>query len=641
MAITSTVTTRHSGTYSQSIMHPAIVEHMKRLFAPRPTLDKLQWLKDHVYLDDTVSPPDPGPLNMSRTPWIEEMLRDYLDEHVEFMVLMMGSQTGKTLYILLCKCLQVHFAPAPALMVYPNTKLAERLVDRRLRPLIHCNPWLKEHVLPGKDSISKTCVRFDRMTLYLVGAASPTNISSDTIKYLDLDEIGKMKSLSRDEKDVLGNAIVRTKLLAGRGRKINIASTPNTKGGVIDTRYDKCISKRTWELKDPKTGEWFAATFDRMVFRGETRADWIANARLQTPSGALWNTDEVREAILAGRPTPRARDATEIGWWVPSWLSPYVSLEDVARRWWDAQGDVEEMKNVINNEAGMPYELTGDNIDERQYRACVGEYEIGQNPVPDDKTIAVATVDVQPHQGVCWVTWRLHSRRKSWLVWFGEVPINSMTYEGLSALGAFFEHKWGENVVSQVMFIDANGPAASMVYDYARAMPAGWVFPTFGGAGRSRSMRGPYTMTRIDKYPDGRIIPGGIVAYHWNVRALADELMAVVTAGKPWWQLPIGTTDEYFHQMIGEMRVRKVDKRGFVSHEWVMRAADKKNHLLDGERYQLGARHLLKTQLAGLDKRDPTPHVSRPTAKPAEPEAEEPAPSVPVRRKQRHRTFWQ
>ena len=325
-----------------------LTDFWEEFFEPRPTFDLVDWLEDNIYLPREVSPVKEGKLDLSYSPHVRWMLKDYLDDDIEFVVAMLASQTGKTLYIMLCKILQVKFDPAPAMAVYPNASLCSRLIEKRLKPLIEANECLKSELRDCRDPITNTRILFNRMDSYFAGAGSPTNISSDTIKYMDIDECAKIRSYNVDEKDAVGNAIVRTKLLERKGRKVNITSTPNIAGDEISTRYKNAESHRKWMIKCPSTKKWFVPEWACIKWEGDTKKEWVESVHITSPfdEKVKIKTPQKNELLREGKPTERPLGALSVGWHVPSWCSQFVSLEYVAEQWWDAQGDILKNSNI-------------------------------------------------------------------------------------------------------------------------------------------------------------------------------------------------------------------------------------------------------------------------------------------------------
>ena len=61
--------------------------HRKRVF------DAAEWVQDNIYLNAEVSPNKPGKLNLTRQPWMKEILQAFLDPSITELYMCMGAQT--------------------------------------------------------------------------------------------------------------------------------------------------------------------------------------------------------------------------------------------------------------------------------------------------------------------------------------------------------------------------------------------------------------------------------------------------------------------------------------------------------------------------------------------------------------------
>ena len=564
--------------------------------AEKPKIDKIDWLQKNIYLDRNVSPLKEGYLDLSHSRHVEEMIKDYLDRDVEFMVGMMASQTGKSLYLLLTIVLQVKFDPAPAMSVYPNSTLATRVLEKRIDPLIKCNPELLDELRQCRDPITKSKILFKQMDLYLVGAGSPTQISSDTIKYLNLDETAKMRSTNTAEKDVIGNAIVRTKLLANRGRKVNIMSTPNIKGDVITKEFETCDFVRNWQIQDPETGEWFAPEWENIRWEGETKKEWEDSVHILCPSGYKIFDNEKAKFLREGRATPRPNKIKRIAWRVPSWCSQFVTLKELVGQWFDAQGDIEKIQNFKNNEQALPFEVSGDNDSEEPIKARQAEYLQGEFPLNEPCAMFV-TVDVQSDR-FPYVA-RLHTAKESWLYKYGE----AMSPDEILTL--FYDIPG--NVQMTIAGFDTKYRKKEMI-DFIkdhrqRCIP-------LQGSTSGITSTAPFKTYPSERLPDGKPDPRSISVYHLNRNACADMLLETINNPEISWNIPNDLPDQYFNEMTAETRILIKSRSGYQKHEW--RQTKKDNHALDVEVYQIALRSIFRVQLAQISDNRPLTPPKRP-----------------------------
>lgn len=103
--------------------------------------DAYRWLEKNIYMPREVSPNAPGQLNLSSQPWAREILESTQNPKVSNIELVMGAQTGKTTLLLLTWMLKAKFEPQPSIIALSTDPMADRLIKRRLIPLLKANPW--------------------------------------------------------------------------------------------------------------------------------------------------------------------------------------------------------------------------------------------------------------------------------------------------------------------------------------------------------------------------------------------------------------------------------------------------------------------------------------------------------------------
>ena len=83
------------------------------------------------------------------------------------------------------------------LVVYPSEKLAKFTSEKRLQPLIMLSPALRDKFDErGSKDLELT---FDTMYIALVGANSPSDLSSRPARYVFFDEIDKFPKWTGSE----------------------------------------------------------------------------------------------------------------------------------------------------------------------------------------------------------------------------------------------------------------------------------------------------------------------------------------------------------------------------------------------------------------------------------------------------------
>ena len=109
-----------------------------------------QWADAHRILS-TKGSAEPGPWRTDRTPYLREPMQCLSPSSPwRRVVLMFGSQMGKTEVVLNWLGSIIHLWPAPTLLVQPTLDMAKRLNRQRLEPLLRETPVLSELIAPAR-----------------------------------------------------------------------------------------------------------------------------------------------------------------------------------------------------------------------------------------------------------------------------------------------------------------------------------------------------------------------------------------------------------------------------------------------------------------------------------------------------------
>lgn len=141
----------------------------------------------------TVYPPtpSPGPWSTDRVPYLRRPMRDFTDPLVNKIVLMFGTQSAKTEFLLNCLGRMVDLDPDDILFVIDNTKNVREFSKRRLMPMLKDNPRLRRHLSRSRFDTKLQEMSLRDCTLYLTGANSAGNLSNKPVRLGCGDEIDK------------------------------------------------------------------------------------------------------------------------------------------------------------------------------------------------------------------------------------------------------------------------------------------------------------------------------------------------------------------------------------------------------------------------------------------------------------------
>jgi phage terminase large subunit GpA-like protein len=114
---------------------------------------------------------------------------------------------------------------------------------------------------------------------------------------------------------------------------------------------------------------------------------------------------------------------------------------------------------------------------------------------------------------------------------------------------------------------------------------------------------------KLDKFPNGKPIPEGLVLNVIAVNYLKDKLHRLIHASvddaSQWW-IYKGITDDYLTQMTSEDKVIKRNKRtGASSQVWQKKSDSAANHYWDCEVYNVACAEMLHISLLSDKKNHP------------------------------------
>ena len=235
---------------------------------------------------------------------------------------------------------------------------------------------------------------------------------------------------------------------------------------------------------------------------------------------------------------------------------------------------------------GETFEVKGSDIDPSSLSA---RCELYAAEVPIGAALLTAAVDTQDDRLEFEVkAWG--PGQESWLIdtqtFWGD-PGQPEVWESLDlAWRKRYQHEGGASLPIRVMVIDSGGHHTDAVYAFARPRQGRGVFAIAGNRRPGRAIW-PKSPSKANKY--------GVKLFQLGVDTAKDVIFSRLKRAAPgatYMHFPDGTADEYFAQLVSEVKVRQVNrKNGIVTFGYVQTRRD--NHALDLEVYNLAALHSL------------------------------------------------
>lgn len=541
-----------------------------------------------------------GPWRTSRTPYLREPM-DCLSPSSPWrrVVLVFGSQLGKTEVVLNWLGAIIDLWPAPTLLVQPTLDMAKRLNRQRLEPLLRETPVLSELIAPARarDSGNTMFLKEFRGGLFvLTGANSGSALQSMPAAYLAADEVSSYPLEADDKGDPLENAEARTSTFP-RG-KVLITSTPGTRGACrVTEEFERRSDRRQFHALMPCCGSL-------EVLRWRETMQW------DRPDGEVWCKcpacgERVGQAhktsMLAGavwRPSC-AGDGITAGFHLPGWYAPagWTSWEQIRDEFMRAKADPLLLKGWVNKRAAEAWEdeaVARIGAEGLMARVAADPYPSGVCPA--GVLLLLMAVDVQD----TWLevsVWGYGAGEESWLVWHQKVegdPAGPDVWAQVETIRAtVWPREGGGSLTVRHCGVDTGGHFTQEAYEWCRQHAAQGAVALKGSSTRAAPAlsRGK----KVDVNSRGRIIKGGVTLYLVGGDTLKRTIYARLrrdASGPGSMHFGQNATEAYFEGLTCERLVARTVK-GFQVLEW-QKPSGARNEPLDLAVYCLALLELVK-----------------------------------------------
>jgi terminase, large subunit len=551
-----------------------------------------QWSEEHLELSAR-STPFPGHFTTARTPFVRGPLEAFWDPAIRKVTLCFSAQSGKTTVLSVALAYVIDQAPGPILYALPSENAALSFSKNRLQPLIQDSPVLARHVTDRRHDFKGLEMILDRVTLYLVGAATPAQLAMRPVRYLFCDEVDKWPPATSREADSLSLAIERVKSF--RNHKIVLASTPTTDTGPIWQNF-QAGSRELFNIQCEECKTVFPVEWENIKWPKGAGLEVVRdNTWLECPSCQQRYTERDRGKILQGGEwlaENAEAPADHRSFRINELVSPVSRWGDLVVKFLTARaaqkaGDLGPLHSFINSSLAQPWsepEHQAHAKPEHIQRLCDDRMQ-GELP---DQPIACLTAGIDSQDDGFFVVIRAWGENfTSWLVREFFIPDAEMLVEII--INSRFNHPSGQQFPVIRAFIDSGGHRTAEVYEMARRAPVMMAIK-----GEQRLFGATWKSSMIDKYPgrDGkqRPIPGGLQLVRLDTTFYKDTLSAKLNLdpGQPGsMNMPRDLSGDYLAHLTAEYR----DAKGI----W-QKPKHKRCDYWDCEVYALAAADILKVR---------------------------------------------
>lgn len=543
---------------------------------------------------------EPGPWRTDRTPYLREPMQCLSPSSPwRRVVLMFGSQMGKTEVVLNWLGAIIHLWPGPVMLVQPTELMAKRLNSQRLKPLLRETPVLAERIAPERSRDSENSMflkSFQGGVFVLTGANSAAGLQSMPAAYLLADEVSSYPLEADDKGDPLENAEARTTTFPMG--KILVTSTPGTRGSCrITSEFETRSDQRRLAAFMPCCGA-------REVIRWREHMVW------DRPDGEVWCQcpacgerlpQHHKTTMLAGAEwrASAAGDGQTAGFHLPGWYAPagWTPWEQIRDEFLRAKADPLLLKGWVNKRCAEAWEdeaLVKLSADHLLTRAAADPYPSGHCPA--GALLLVAAVDVQD----TWLemsVWGYGRGEESWLIWHERIDGNPAEADVWEQINTIRRTQWprdgGGTMTVRCCAVDSGGHFTQEVYEYARAHAREGVVAVKGSSTRAAPLVGRGSPQDVTWR--GRTIKGGVRLFMVGTDAAKRSIYArlkILQPGPGYVHFGQNATDQYLEGLTCE-RLMPRQVKGFQVLEWV-KPPGARNEPLDLAVYCLAALELIK-----------------------------------------------
>lgn len=594
-------------------------EGERRAWQPPERLTPSEWAERYRCLPRRDNP-EPGPLRLSRTPYMREIL-DALgpDSQYEFVVLMKVPQSGGSTAAQSIVGFWADREADPILILYPDERSATEQVVKRITPMFRESDRLRSLLTGRAWDAKRHLLDLEHCTIYGAWAGSPQAMSSRAIRFLVLEETDKYLGAARESRP---EDLIRHRTTTFRSRRRVFAlSTPTTKMGTISRLFRASRDRRHYHSLCPHCEE--LVLWKLPALRWDRKAECESNAGEEvllevadalevgdleawvdcSSCGSAISERERCDAVTRGEwvsdgfPPGERPTARRVAYHVSGFVSPWVSFADLASAYLRAVhgGDLHDF---YNGSLGMPAEEVHGSLDPSAFesRATARPYTI-----PPWATCVVAGADTQARDKKPYWVWTARAwgrGNRSRLVGWGR----AYSTEELArcTLGARWVVEGTRTFQgATLLMVDSGGGAelddsydgntTHLVYEMARRDPAR-VIPIKGA---SRPQDRPIRSANVAYLSPGESRKAMILLHTLDIERFKDMLAALVDATDPvLWEENQLVTPEYVAQMTAQEKTRTKLGRKYVT-KW-LRTSRARDDLFDASVYCLAGAHMLR-----------------------------------------------
>lgn len=202
------------------------------LLQPIEVLDIVEWAEKHI--ETIPDSPYSGRLNLHRTPYLIEPLRQTMNSTTNLCVMQFGVQMGKSLILKLLALYTIQTDPSPVLFLADTPANSEDFCDTSLTPMLKQNRIFDGLISTAHGANMKETKIFNNgAILWNRGASNLKNLQRRSVKLLLADECWLYPQGHIEE------AVKRTTRFLGEGGRAVLVSQAGDVGGELNNYFER------------------------------------------------------------------------------------------------------------------------------------------------------------------------------------------------------------------------------------------------------------------------------------------------------------------------------------------------------------------------------------------------------------------
>lgn len=377
-------------------------ELRRQIFHPPSKLTLSEWADRYRFISDVASA-EPGKWRTARAPFQRGMMDAVSDRSVQRVVVVGGSQWGKSELLINTGFFFIHQEPSPMLMVRPSLEDARDFSEDRIKSNAEVTPEIRKRLKSGggrRDSGDKMLRKaFAGGHLTLVGANSATGLANRPIRVVLFDEVDKYPSSAGGKGagakgDPIALAENRTQTFRHR-KKIVLVSTPGVKGvSKIWPEWENSDQRRYY-VPCPHCDHYQILTWRRDLPSGEKVFTVSRDDFTYTCESCAATIEERHRPTMLERGEWRATNPNGKfpGYHINALYSPWVTWKELVERFAVASRSRETLQTFVNEALAELWDPEdGEGVDTEGLAARRETYAA---EVPAGVGVLTAYVDVQ------------------------------------------------------------------------------------------------------------------------------------------------------------------------------------------------------------------------------------------------------